>query len=103
MVELYRLGRDLDNSPCELPDAYVKYLSYYAMARALERPGDGQNLERAEHYQQRFDVGVSRMTRKRESMSHEYRGQLGGGGGPMVPFGTGDPQVPDLNNWEMEL
>ncbi len=102
MIELYRLGKNLDNHHIETPDAYTKYLLFYAMSKALERPGPGQDLDRAQHYAERFEMGVDRMQKKANSMSQEYQGQFGSDDGQYLPFGLGDPQPP-LFNWEMEL
>jgi hypothetical protein len=103
MVELYRLGKNLDNHPVEIPDAYLKYLSFYAMAKALERPGHGQDMDRSQHYQDRFEMGVARMIKRRQGLSQEYVGKFDAGDGEHLSFGIGDPQVPPLNNWSMEL
>jgi hypothetical protein len=102
VVELCRLGNDLDHYPLELPDAYKKYVTYYAMSRALERPGHGQDIERSQHYDERFEMGVSRMEKKRDSMMEEYAGKIGGGGEDHLEFGLGDPRPP-LYDWDMEL
>jgi hypothetical protein len=99
-VEIFRLGRDLDSHVVELPDAYKKYVTFYAMAKALERPGHGQDLEMSAHYMERFAMGIRRMTRKSEDMSQEYVGKLGGGGEVGPSFGLGDPQTP-LYDWGM--
>jgi hypothetical protein len=100
-VELFRLGRDLDSHPIELPDAYKKYVLYFAMSKALERPGHGQDLEMSKHFHDRFLMGIDRMTRKQESMSEEYVGTLGGGGASQADFALGDPQTP-YYDWDME-
>jgi len=93
-VEITRLGRDLDHHPMELPFAYQKYPLYWAMSKALERIGPGQDLERAEHYKQRYDMGVKRMMKKVNDLSEEYSGQLGGNS-PLAPdFGIGDARAP---------
>ena len=93
-VELFRLGLDLDKYPVELPDAYKKYCTFYAMHKALERPGHGQDMELSQHYATRFMMGVDRMIKKRQNMDQEYIGALGGGTGEHVSFGLGDPQPP---------
>jgi hypothetical protein len=102
LVELYRLGKDLDHNPVEIPDAYKRYLVFYAMARALERPGHGQDMERSQHYDNRFEMGIRRMTEKRDKMAAEYRGVFGADGGLYPDFGLGDPQVPEPE-WDMSL
>jgi hypothetical protein len=99
-VELYRLGRDPGSHCIELPNAYRKYIVFYAMAKALERPGHGQDLKMSQHYMQRFHMGVDRMQRKRDTMEQEYEGAFGGGDEVGPDFGLGDPQPP-LWDWDM--
>jgi hypothetical protein len=93
-VELTRLGRDLDSHEIELPTVYQKYILFWAMYRALGREGHGQDLDRADHYRQRFEMGVDRMNKNRGHLDDEYYGKLAGRqlGGP--EFGLGDPQAP---------
>jgi hypothetical protein len=57
-VELFRLGRDLDTHPFELPDRAVKYVEWWAMYRAYSTPGQGENKKLADHFQMRFFSGV---------------------------------------------
>lgn len=61
IVEIVRLGRDLTSHENELPRIFQKYVTFFAMAQALRRDGPGQDLKLAQHYQDRFDMGVSRM------------------------------------------
>jgi len=92
-VEMNRLGRDLASYPSELPSAYDKYVTYWAMSRALRRAGPGQDIELAEHYAQRFEMGVSRLTSKKNKIQPERIGSFGEGG-RVEPFGLGMPQAP---------
>ena len=92
-VEMYRLGRDLSHHEMELPLPYQKYVYYWAMYQALDREGSGQQKELAAHYKQRFDMGVARMTRRKQNMNKE-RVHAIMGGERSVPFGLGDPQAP---------
>ena len=94
VVETYRLGRNLDTHPFELPQAYLKYVYFYAMGQALERIGPGQDLELANHYFERFEMGISRMTNKKREMDVERVGRFGGGEPEEMNFGLGDPQPP---------
>jgi hypothetical protein len=48
----------------------------------------------SKHYRDRFEMGIERMIDKREKMSQEYVGSLGGGSTGDVSFGLGDPQAP---------
>jgi hypothetical protein len=57
-VELYRLGKNLDNHPFEIPDRSVKYVEWWAMHRAYSKPGEGENKKLADHFSARFEQGV---------------------------------------------
>jgi len=92
-VEVYRLGRDLKSHPSELPSAYDKYVTYWAMSKALRRSGPGQDIELSDHYAQRFEMGISRMTAKKNKMQPERVGRFGGVA-QVEPFGLGMPQPP---------
>lgn len=93
-VEVTRLNRDLNHSEIEIPRVYQKYVKYYAMYRALMREGPGQDLDRAEHYLQRYQMGVHRMLRNRAQLDDEYYGKLGGRHLMGPDFGLGDPSAP---------
>jgi hypothetical protein len=68
-VELYRLGRDLDSTPFELPDRAVKYVEWWAMSRAYSTPGEGENKKLADHFRMRFAAGVDQIkSRVRSTM-----------------------------------
>jgi hypothetical protein len=91
-VEVFRLGRNLEEyGTFELPEAYLKYIFFYAMAQLLRRDGPGQNTELADYYMSRFEHGVLRMNRRENRMMPEYEGALGRTVGE-APFGLGDPQ-----------
>jgi hypothetical protein len=92
-VEGFRLGRDLDSYEVELPLAYQKYPIFWAMYRALERTGGGQDLQLADHFKGRFEIGVSRIEAKVREMDKERAGRMGGLR-KMVPYGLGDPVPP---------
>ena len=92
-VEITRLGRDLTTYHFEIPQAYVKYVIFYAMSKALRRDGPGQDLTLAEHYEQRFEQGVYRLDKRVQNMVPERRGAFGSGE-LTTPFGLGDPQPP---------
>jgi hypothetical protein len=93
-VEVFRLGRDLENYPFELPEAYMKYVYYYAMARLLAKDGPGQDVALAEHYMQRFESGVDRMIKRHDRMMPEHEGCFGTVSDGL-PFALGDPQPSD--------
>jgi hypothetical protein len=60
-VELYRLGKDLDHHPFEIPDRAVKYVEWWAMHRAYSTPGEGENKKLADHFLARFEQGLQTM------------------------------------------
>jgi hypothetical protein len=93
-VEVLRLGRDLENYPLEMPDAYIRYVYYYAMARLLGKDGPGQDTALAEHYMERFEMGVDRAVKRHDRMMPEREGSLGKAG-EGLPFALGDPQPSD--------
>lgn len=61
-VEYCRLGKDLSSDQIELPDRFVKYVEFYAQAKALEREGPGQDIKLSQHFMGRYEDGVRRMT-----------------------------------------
>jgi hypothetical protein len=94
-VEYFRRGHDLDKDPVfEIPDHYVKYVELYAMARAREREGDGQDLELSKHYDERFAVGVQRLLHRATVQNKERVAVLGGG----RTNGSGWPATAGLPN-----
>lgn len=93
-VEYFKRGATLsgDSTVVELADRYTDYVVWYALARALERDGRGQDTELASHYQGRYLEGLKRI-KKRKSQIHSSRiGQMGGMGG--TQRGPGYPQWP---------
>jgi hypothetical protein len=100
-VEVYRLGRDLGNHPFELPDSYLRYPLYYAMSQALRRDGPGQDMELADHFEQRFEMGIHRMVSKRSKMDRERIGRLTGAptSGPFGNMGWPQAPFPYENRW----
>lgn len=80
-VEITRLGRDPEVYDFELPRTFLKYIGFYAMAQALKRDGPGQDLVLAQHYRDRFDLGLMRMSARLLGVQPERQKQLGGGGG----------------------
>jgi hypothetical protein len=100
-IEIARLGRCLDFNAIELPTAYQRYVTYWTMAQLLRRDGPGQDIELADHYESRFEMGVARMEKKRNEMNRDRQGILGAGPQP-EPFGMGLPTLPypyDRNQW----
>ena len=94
VAEISRLGRNLDHHTFEIPDAYLKYVYFFAAGRALERVGPGQDLELSKHYYDRYEAGVARLRRKKQDMNAERVGAFGGSPLGEYNFGLGDPQAP---------
>ena len=63
----------------EVPDRYTVYIRAFAMARALEREGPGQDLELAAFYQSRYDAGIARMLKRRAALEFQNKFIMGGG------------------------
>lgn len=62
----------------DLPDQYVTYVRHFAMGKALERESAGQDLQLSKHYLQRYEVGVSRVIRRRKKNASRPLRQFGG-------------------------
>lgn len=79
-IEYQRRGAALsDSQGFEVPDRYTVYVRHYAQARALEREGDGQDIELAAHYQSRYETGIQRMLKRQQAMQYQKKSILGGG------------------------
>lgn len=93
-IEYFRRGTALsaDGTTFEIPDRYVKYVRFYALWRAFERDGPGQDLKMAEHYQARYLEGVRRMQKRREAFQSSRTGRMGG----EVPRNLGRRDLPTL-------
>lgn len=76
----------------ELPNRYVKYLRWYAMWKAYERTGPGQDLELAEHYKTRWDAAVVNAGTRQDRVKKARVGILGGFGGRRM----GRPPYPSM-------
>jgi hypothetical protein len=51
------------DAPVLIPEPLQKYLRFYTLARAFGREGEGQRVELAQHYDQRFQRGVQLLKR----------------------------------------
>jgi hypothetical protein len=91
-LEHYRLGRPFELGPCELPARYADYLRDYAMAAALLRPGPGQDVRLAAHFQERWKRDVARLERRLRQVDTEVVHVLGG----EATVGAGKPPRPKL-------
>lgn len=56
-VEGFRAGLSVtqDSDSYELPDQYCRYLQWFVLFRAYDRDGPGQDVQLAQHYQQRWE------------------------------------------------
>jgi hypothetical protein len=77
-LEHFRLGRPFELGPCELPTRYANYLWDYAMAAALLRPGPGQDVKLAAHFQERWQRNIARLAKRVRSVDAETITVLGG-------------------------
>lgn len=93
-VDHYRLGRDLTRFPFELPDFFMKYVYYYAMGMAFRREGPGQDIKLADHYMERFEMGVERLKKYRADLERMRMIQMGVGPESRQGWGIGEPTLP---------
>ena len=93
-VDHYRLGRDLNRYPFEIPPFFMKFLYYYAMSMALRREGPGQDIKMSDHYMERFQMGVDRLLSYRKDMQRMRMIQMGVGPEGRVGWGIGEPTLP---------
>lgn len=86
-IEYVRRGAALSSSgtSLELPDRYVDYVTWFAMGRALERDGTGQDLALSEHFKERYAAGLTRIKKRKAAAQSARIGSLGGPGKPMAP------------------
>lgn len=78
-IEYFRRGESLSTEVCELPDRYVKYVELYAMSKAREREGNGQNRKLSDHYLERYQMGVERIKDRMRMLVRERIRRMGGG------------------------
>ena len=94
-VDHYRLGRTLKRYPFELPHYLMKFVYFYAMSTALRREGPGQDIKMADHYMERFEMGVERLKKFRREMQRMRTAQMGARPeGLSSSFGLGAPVLP---------
>lgn len=94
ILEYFRRGATLsaDGTLLEIPDYYSDYVVWYALARAYEREGRGQDSEMSQHYQSRYSEGVARVKRRKSQALSSRTGVFGGG--DRRPPKLEDPQWP---------
>lgn len=93
-VEILRMGRPLKSFSFEIPRSFVKFVIFWALYRALKRTGPGQDIKLAQHYSDRFDMGVSRLQHRLKRILKEQVLRMGAGTELQEPFGLGDPKLP---------
>jgi len=70
-VELYRLGKPLDEGEIELPDRYVKYMQWWALHRAYSTPGEAESPKLAEHFKMRFNAALDRVKNRVNTVNRD--------------------------------
>lgn len=80
-IEVTRRGRELVsiNSEVEFDGRFVKYIRFFALARALERESPGQDQTLAQHYSARYNEGVGRILRRKSKFKSQPARRFGGG------------------------
>jgi hypothetical protein len=80
-IEYQRRGAtlSLSSTELELPDRYVDYVTWFAMSRALERDGTGQDLELSAFFRDRYLAGLARIKKRKSAAQSARVGSLGGG------------------------
>jgi len=76
-VEYFRLGKNLRAHPFEIPDRYVRYVEWYALYRAYNTPGEGEDKALADHYMQRFQMGIEKMKKRVDDEMKERAQAMG--------------------------
>ena len=96
-MEWIRKGADLSTTHYEIPPYMVRITWYYALAKLLRRDGVTQDLQFADHFQQRYLAGVQRVLQRKSKFQSRRMGVLGGGPttrgipiGPRLPWNYGE-------------
>lgn len=92
-LEYVRRGHDLSVEGFELPDWYTTYVRHYALAKALERDGPGQDMKLAQHFTARFSEGVARLKTRTEAAQSFRLRSMGPSKTPNVSR-VGPPSLP---------
>jgi hypothetical protein len=79
-IEYTKKGKTLvgDGDTFELPDLYVKYIRHFAMHRALQRDGQGQDLGLSNFWKALWENGLSRARKRKQSLMKTRIHILGG-------------------------
>lgn len=67
-----------DGHTSELPNYMDKYARFWALSKCYEREGEGQNLDAADHYMLRFEMGVDLALARKEKAAARRTRVLGG-------------------------
>ncbi len=86
-IEYQRRGAVLSSGAVavEIPDRYADYLTWFAMGRALERDGIGQDMQLSQLFKDRYSEGLIRIKRRKSAAVSSRAGSLGGGERPCEP------------------
>ena len=86
-IEYQRRGATLSlrSTELELPDRYVDYVTWFAMARALERDGVGQDTDLSRLFMDRYVAGLKRIKGRKSAAVSSRAGSLGGRSRPTEP------------------
>lgn len=84
-IEGYRQGLPVtqDSHSFELPDQWCRYLRWFVLAKAYKRDGPGQDLQLAQHFEERWAMSLERVAFRRRQMVRERVGVLGKGASTM--------------------
>lgn len=79
-IEYTKKGKPLveDADEFEVPDLYVKYIRHFAMYRAFERDGNGQDLSMAGFWKTLWESGMLRAMRRKQAIMKSRTHILGG-------------------------
>lgn len=79
-IEYTKKGETLveDADEFEVPDLYVKYIRHFAMFRALERDGNGQDLGLAAFWKGLWEASLQRVVRRKQATMKMRKHILGG-------------------------
>lgn len=94
VLEYFRRGAALsaDATELQIPDRYTDYIVWFALGKAYEREGKGQDLEMSSHYMARYNEGIKRIKRRKSQVLASRIGRFGGG--DQTPVRT-DPWPPE--------
>lgn len=77
-IEFFRYGADLDSNPYEIPRHWARKTRHYAMWRALDRDGPGQDLKVANHFKLRWSIALLTVEQAAGQTTQARHMRLGG-------------------------